>query len=96
MTYDKIFINLLMAFCEALMVLFGPNDHQHGSWNQMRSPILVNNEQTLTVNSTLLLGFSNLPKNNKRTSWLFCGDKSSSAQAHIREQEVQIYRNFLK
>ena len=35
--YDKIFINLLMAFCEALMVLFGPNDHQHGSWNQMRS-----------------------------------------------------------
>ena len=46
--YDKIFINLLMAFCEALMVLFGPNDHQHGSWNQMRSPRtpeLVNTRQ---------------------------------------------------
>ena len=45
---DKIFINLLMAFCEALMVLFGPNDHQHGSWNQMRSPRtpeLVNTRQ---------------------------------------------------
>ena len=30
--YDKIFINFLMASCTSLMVLFGPNDHQHGSW----------------------------------------------------------------
>ena len=47
--YDKIFINLLMAFCEALMVLFGPNDHQHGSWNQMRSSRTRTGQQPQTA-----------------------------------------------